>query len=113
MTSRNSIHPSTDLEDFSLETTVPTDLSFSPDEEGISDLLTLDDDRRRRPGGVAPGVSGRAHHHGGSGNGGQANVAARLLLEKKRLQHDVQALKIELSQKSFLLDNIKAGYFCI
>jgi len=32
-------------EDASLETTIPTDLSFSPDE--ISELYTTDDDRLR------------------------------------------------------------------
>ena len=42
MTSRRK---QTLTEDASLETTVPTDLSFSPDE--ISELYTTDDDRLR------------------------------------------------------------------
>jgi len=37
-------------EDASLETTVPTDLSFSPDE--VSELYTTDDDRLRVVGNV-------------------------------------------------------------
>jgi len=42
MTSR---FKNTTAEDASLETTVPTDLSFSPDE--VSELYTTDDDRLR------------------------------------------------------------------
>ena len=42
MTSRRK---HTVTEDASLETTVPTDLSFSPDE--VSELYTTDDDRLR------------------------------------------------------------------
>jgi len=42
MSSRRKQAPT---EDASLETTVPTDLSFSPDE--ISELYTTDDDRLR------------------------------------------------------------------
>jgi len=85
-------------DDLSLETTVPTDLSFSPDE--VSDLQTTDDDG----GHAGAKVGGGARVLGG---GTTASSAARHLLEKKHLQHDVQALKIELSQKSFLLDNVK------
>merc|ERR1719285_1507207 len=32
------------------------------------------------------------------------------LIEKKQLEHDVQLLKIELSQKSLLLENTKADF---
>ena len=64
-----------------LETTVPTDLSLSPD-----------DANSRR---IRVGDKRRVNSH---------------LYEKKQLQHDIQVLKIELSQKGLLLDNIKAEY---
>ena len=95
MASRRVMHHD---DDFSLETTVPTDLSFSQDE--VSDLQTTDDDRRR-DGGLKGG--------GTRTTGGEAPAlsTARHALEKKHLQHDIQALKIELSQKNFLLDSVK------
>ena len=91
-----------ELDDLSLETTVPTDLSFSPDE--ISDLPTTDDDRRRHEGGERrEGPTFGAHRNTVQ----PSSTAARQILEKKHLQNDMQALKIELSQKSFMLDNMK------
>lgn len=45
MASKNKRRVVPHAEDVSLETTVPTDLSFSPDE--VSELQTTDDDRTR------------------------------------------------------------------
>ena len=66
-------------EDFSLETSVPTDLSLSPDE--MSEMGGGNDRRKR---------------------------ISKQLLERKQLQHDLQLVKIELSQKNLMLDNLKA-----
>ena len=67
-------------EDISLETTVPTDLSLSPDE--ISEI----------------------------GHGDKKKRISKQLLERKQLLHDYQVLKIEVSQKSLLIDNMKAEH---
>ncbi|ELU12770.1 hypothetical protein CAPTEDRAFT_192595 [Capitella teleta] len=72
---------STDTDDLSLETTVPTDFSLSPDE--FSELADSTDRKKR---------------------------ISKQLLERKQLLHDLQVVKIELSQKSLLLDNVKAEY---
>ena len=68
-------------DEISLETTVPTDFDLSGDE--ASELIS--DDRRKRS-------------------------VGKHLLERKQLQHDMQVMKIELSQKSLLVDNLKAEY---
>lgn len=72
---------STDEISLELETTVPTDLSLSPDE--------------------GKGLRSRGH---------EKRKLNRQIYEKKQLLHDIQVLKIELSQKSLLLDNMKAEY---
>lgn len=66
-------------EDFSLETSAPTDLSLSPDGDDLSEILG---DRKKK--------------------------ISKQLLERKQLLHDLQLVKIELSQKNLMLDNIKA-----
>ena len=70
-------------EDFSLdlETTVPTDLSLSPDE--TSDFGAYNERKKK---------------------------LSKQLYERKQLLHDIQVLKIELSQKGLLLDNLKSEY---
>ena len=72
---------STDEISLDLETTVPTDLSLSPDETA--------------------GIRSRVH---------EKRKINRQIYEKKQLLHDIQVLKIELSQKGLLLDNMKAEY---
>lgn len=71
-----------DLEsdDISLETTVPTDLSYSPEE-----------------------TSGELHNE-------KKKKISKQLLERKQLLHDLQLCKIELSQKSMLIDNLNAEH---
>ena len=68
-------------EDFSMETTNPTDLSLSPDESELRDHHA---DRRKR--------------------------ISKQLLERKQLLHDLQVLKIELSQKTMIIDNMGADH---
>ena len=67
-------------DDISLETTVPTDFSLSADDSE----LPASADRRRK-----------------------INKHA---IDRKQLLHDVQVLKIELSQKSLIIDNLKAEH---
>merc|ERR1711862_944378 len=69
-----------DSDDISLETTVPTDFSLSADD---SELPSSAEKTRRM------------HRH---------------VIDKKQLLHDLQLLKIELSQKSLLIDNLKADH---
>ena len=73
---------STDDFSLDLETTVPTDLSLSPDE--TNEVIQRNEERRKR--------------------------IHKQLYERKQLLHDIQVLKIELSQKSLLLDNVKSEY---
>ncbi|XP_053240651.1 progesterone-induced-blocking factor 1 isoform X2 [Podarcis raffonei] len=69
-----NVSSSLELEDISLETTVPTDdISSSEDREGPVKIT-------------------------------------RQLIERKELLHNVQLLKIELSQKNLMLDNLKVEY---
>ncbi len=68
-------------DDYSLETTVPTDLSLSADE--ISDYGAAQERKK---------------------------AISKQLLERKQLLHDLQLLKIELSQKSLTIDNMKAEH---
>ena len=70
-------------EDLSLETTVPTDLS-----------LTLSPDE----------LSDHTHNHS------RRRTHNKYLLERKQLAHDLQVVKIELSQKSLMIDNLKADH---
>ena len=67
-----------DTEDFSLETTAPT-----------TDISLSDD-------------------FSDTAGGDRRKKLSKQLLERKQLLHDIQVLKIELSQKSLLLDNVKA-----
>lgn len=69
-----------EAEEISTETTVPTDLTLSPES---------DFGRRKL---------------------GQGNPITKQLLERKQLLHDLQLLKIELSQKTLIIDNLKADY---
>ena len=69
-----------DTDEISLETTVPTDFSVSADDTDV-DI-----------------------HHGID----KKKKISKQLLERKQLLHDLQVVKIELSQKSLLLDNLKA-----
>lgn len=69
-----------DTDEISLETTVPTDLSVSADDTDVD--LQHNFDKKKR--------------------------ISKQLLERKQLLHDLQVVKIELSQKSLLLDNLKA-----
>ena len=69
-----------DTDEISLETTVPTDFSVSADDTDVD--LYHGFDRKKR--------------------------ISKQLLERKQLLHDLQVVKIELSQKSLLLDNLKA-----
>ncbi|XP_061485960.1 progesterone-induced-blocking factor 1 [Rhineura floridana] len=69
-----NVSSSLELEDISLETTVPTDdISSSEDREGTIKIT-------------------------------------RGLIERKELLHNLQLLKIELSQKNLMLDNLKVEY---
>lgn len=68
-----------DTDEISLETTVPTDFSVSADDTDVD-----------------------IHH------GIDKKKISKQLLERKQLLHDLQVVKIELSQKSLLLDNLKA-----
>lgn len=67
-------------DELSLETSVPTDLTLSPDRENGHA-----DDRRDRK-----------------------SKVTRQLIERKQLMHDMQLLRIELSQKNLTLENMKA-----
>lgn len=69
-----NVSSSLELEDISLETTVPTDDLSSSEERGGAGKVT------------------------------------RQLLERKELLHRLQVLKIELSQKNLMLDNLKVEY---
>ncbi|XP_019385350.1 PREDICTED: progesterone-induced-blocking factor 1 [Crocodylus porosus] len=69
-----NVSSSLELEDISLETTVPTDDLSSSEERGSGGKVT------------------------------------RQLLERKELLHRLQVLKIELSQKNLMLDNLKVEY---
>lgn len=66
-----------DSEDFSLETSLPTDLTMSPD-----------------------------HSEGETRN--KKRHITKQIIEKKQMAHDIQLLKIELSQKTLALENMKA-----
>jgi progesterone-induced-blocking factor 1 len=82
--SKNFSKTFTEMEsdDFSLETpSEPTDFSMSPD---VSES-----------------------HEKGKNKSGRIT---RQLLERKQLAHDVQLLKIELSQKTLLIDNLKVEH---
>ncbi|XP_062569108.1 progesterone-induced-blocking factor 1-like [Saccostrea cucullata] len=67
-------------DELSLETSVPTDLTLSPDRENGHA-----EDRRDRK-----------------------SKVTRQLIERKQLMHDMQLLRIELSQKNLTLENMKA-----
>ena len=69
-----------ETDDISLETTVPTDLSYSPEE-----------------------TSGEIHTD-------KKKKISKQLLERKQLLHDLQLCKIELSQKSMLIDSLNADH---
>ncbi|KAK2824439.1 hypothetical protein Q5P01_021614 [Channa striata] len=73
---KTNVSSSLDLEDISLETTVPTteDVSSSDEQRVCSQKVT------------------------------------RQLIERKELLHSVQLLKIELSQKNLVIDNLKADH---
>ncbi|MGH0162793.1 UNVERIFIED_CONTAM: hypothetical protein FKN15_061555 [Acipenser sinensis] len=72
--SKVNVSSSLESEDFSLETTVPTeDISSSEEHEGNKKVT-------------------------------------RQLIERKELLHNVQLLKIELSQKTLSIDNLKVEY---
>lgn len=69
-----NVSSSLESEDFSLETTVPTeDISSSEEREG-------------------------------------AQKVTRQLIERKELLHNLQLLKIELSQKNLVIDNLKVDH---
>lgn len=69
-------------EDFSgLETSVPTDLTLSPD---------------------------RSDHHGERKE--RKSKITKQLIERKQLSHDLQLVRIELSQKHLHIENMKAEY---
>lgn len=68
-------------DELSLETSVPTDLTLSPERE--TDRFA--DDRKDR-----------------------RTKITRQLIERKQLAHDMQILRIELSQKNLTLENVKA-----
>ena len=70
-------------EDLSLETTVPTDLSLT---------LSVDE------------LSDHTHTHN------RRRTQNKYLIERKQLAHDLQVVKIELSQKSLMIDNLKADH---
>ncbi|XP_041358363.1 progesterone-induced-blocking factor 1-like [Gigantopelta aegis] len=67
-------------DELSLETSVPTDLTLSPD------------------------------HSDGEGRGTRKKRITKQLIERKQLVHDIQLLKIELSQKNLQIENLKAEY---
>ena len=69
-----------DTDEISLETTVPTDFSVSADDTDV-DIQ----------------------------HGFDKKKISKQLLERKQLLHDLQVVKIELSQRSLLLDNLKAN----
>ena len=66
----------------SLETTVPTDLSISISADDSE--LEIINERRKK--------------------------VTKHIYEKKQLLHDVQVLKVQLSQKNLLIDNLKADH---
>lgn len=68
-------------DELSIETSVPTDLTLSPERE--TDRFA--DDRKDR-----------------------RTKITRQLIERKQLAHDMQILRIELSQKNLTLENVKA-----
>lgn len=68
-------------DELSLETSVPTDLTLSPERE--TDRFAQDRKDRR-------------------------SKITRQLIERKQLLHDIQLLRIEVSQKNLTLENIKA-----
>ncbi|KAI0240865.1 Progesterone-induced-blocking factor 1 [Lamellibrachia satsuma] len=70
-------------EDLSLETTVPTDLSLT---------LSVDE------------LSDHTHTHN------RRRTQNKYLIERKQLAHDLQVVKIELSQKCLMIDNLKADH---
>lgn len=79
--SRNLHDLDTDLEDFSLETSVPTDLTMSPDNSET-----------------------------GLGGNDRRSKITKQLIERKQILHDLQLVKIELSQKNLIIENMKAEH---
>ena len=77
-----NVSSSLDLEseDISLETTVPTE-----------DVSSSDELRN-------------------AGGGGGSQKVTRQLIERKELLHSIQLLKIELSQKNLVIDNMKVDH---
>ena len=71
-------------DEFSLEISAPTDWSLSPD-------IIVENERNK---------------HKGKEN----SKVTKQLIERKQLIHDLQLLKIELSQKTLLIDNLKAEH---
>lgn len=69
-----NISSSIESEDFSLETTVPTEDISSSDEKDKSKKIT------------------------------------KQIIERKELLHNLQLLKIELSQKNLIIDNLKVDH---
>lgn len=69
-----NISSSLESEDFSLETTVPTEDISSSDEKDKSQKVT------------------------------------KQIIERKELLHNLQLLKIELSQKNLIIDNLKVDH---
>lgn len=76
---------SSELETDDISTSLATDLSISGGDESEFDDKRRD--RKQYPGRIT-----------------------KQLIERKQLLHDVQLLKIELSQKTLLIDNLKAEH---
>lgn len=81
------------LDDVSVASSVPTDLSISE----VSDLKF--DQHPKKLSLKAKKQQQR-----------EKEKIARQLLEKKQLEHDLQLVKIELNQKEYLLENAKTEY---
>lgn len=81
------------LDDVSLASSIPTDLSLSE----ISDIK-FDHNRK------SAGLKSKKQQQK------DKDKIARQLLEKKQLEHDLQLVKIELNQKEYLLENVRTEY---
>ena len=86
---RTQIQAEMESDDFSLETTVPTDISFSDE---LSEIMS------------------RRHQYGDVDVKKRKNTVDKHRLLRKQMAHDIQLLKIELSQKSLMIDSMKAEH---
>ena len=86
MASRDLSSTVSELDTEDISTSLATDLSISIEDE-------RETDGKRKP-----------------GKRSKQSRVTKQLIERKQLLHDIQVLKIELSQRSLIIDNLKAEH---